>query len=182
MKKLIFILFLPISLFAQIDSTEIIESQIQKVSSRIDFLYTNSQSELINKRSNIPLSVKKFMLKHSRSKKGNKYLFFGRFMVNPNSEYRSDDVKNSNSPTRRLVFGHRAEDELYFIYKHGGRGLHSHLVYAIRENGKWNVSAFLIPDYKGSLEDNKFNKPILHTEKYTVLFNRVFSDQYSDLF
>ena len=140
--NIVFCLLYPISVVAQIDSSETMRQTIVNVFSK------ERDLAVFYRKSSIPKSLKKKL----------KSTFNGFRIVNPNKEYRKTDVvRNPFLPNNQMVFLIQNKEHYALIFMNGGRGLSTYFVYSKIVSNKIEIMKVYTINKTETVEDFLLN-------------------------
>ena len=100
-----------------------------QVLERIDHIQSNERSKYFFDLDSVPIEVMRKLMNNTGHIGEVSRRSIHKFMAEKEETYQATDQRQDDSPSRKFLFGRTDGQELFFMYFHGGRGNHLHLVY-----------------------------------------------------
>ena len=133
---------------------------VAQVIERIDHIQSNERFKYFFDLDSVPIEVMQKLTSNTGHTGEGSRRSIHKLMAEIGETYQATDQVQADSPRRKFLFGRTDGQELFFMYFHGGRGNHLHLVYVDRRDSllissfatlrNWETLKSL--DYEGRIE------------------------------
>ncbi|MBL7940286.1 MAG: hypothetical protein JNL43_13070 [Flavobacteriales bacterium] len=104
-------------------------SAVAQLVHRIDQIHTSSEFDYFFDLDSVPVKVMQKLMVNTGFEGEVNIRSIHQFMADRDESYQATDVRTSDQPRRKFLFGRSNGKEMFFMYFHGGLGNHLHLVY-----------------------------------------------------